>query len=460
MMKIVKFLFKTIVGLVLVVVLIMFAIGILVDPNQFKGMIEEQAFSRTGQKLYINGPITWRFFPILSLQIEDLILEGMANFKNKLLTARKIQASLSLQSLILHKALVNLKLNGVNLVIEKKPNGIEIEEMSILADVSHLNQQRLALNGNLIAEKLALGKVTVDKLTASIKTINGILTFQPIEIQCAGGIQHATLEIDYRETIPKYSMSLETKNFEIKPLLVMFDIKDKLEGKINLKVNLTSRGHERFELRNFLKGQADIEMVKGKLHGINLIKFLQSAQSTLYRVAKSVLNKEKSSLNSLLEPVEAAWKKDSTIGDFTPFDSLKGTITLNNGILENSNLVIAHSEYIIHGEGALNLNTEAIQYQTSVLLKNNPYPNKDEIGNYLYKTPFPIKIKGTIKNPEIQPDFKAYSNEIRSYVQKNLIQKTINKTVEKAIEKFVDKKDLNTKINKVLGGILEKINKE
>lgn len=58
------------------------ALVLLVNPNQFKPLIVEQAKAQTGLDLVIEGDIGWQFFPAIGLEIGKqncVTLKGLAN---------------------------------------------------------------------------------------------------------------------------------------------------------------------------------------------------------------------------------------------------------------------------------------------------------------------------------------------------------------------------------------------
>ena len=124
--------------------------------------------------------------------------------------------------------------------------------------------------------------------------------------------------------------------------------------------------------------------------------------------------------------------------EYTSFYRLKASLNIENGLANNPDFSITHTEYNVSGKGTINLNNEAIQYHVSILPKNNPYPATDEIAQYLYSTPLPAVITGTLSNPIIRPDLDNYTNQALAYGQKHFVEKLINKTINKALDKALE----------------------
>lgn len=655
MIKFFKRLFQILAGLVLLTMVTMLGIFTFVNPNQFKGMIEQQAQALTGHTLTIQGPLSWQWSPMLSLELQNVHFESPAPHQNKFFSAKSIQIDLGMGSFVSGKLLLNLKLNDLDLRLNRyknassnwetliqnigksKPNeeatnkkssaimlsGIEIIEGQVIfadetnnnhykiehlglkaqnlvkgavgisepialslqleknkqklgklmltcdwalkyldnqlniqnallqfesskgsitslsgsinvknlnqspivlgkldsknidinallndlqisnasnvpnidslqtnfeyrapylninglnvalkdngnlnanlkIDVTKLSPQMLSLDGDFQGKKLVFGKIKIDDASGVINAKNGLININPMTLQIAESQQQATISIDLKSTEPKFVLTQEGKGFEIKQFLAMFDIKNKIEGKTYLKLTLSARGNNLESLQRTLSGQTKLEIKDGKFYGIDLITLLKDTQSGLHNLLMNLTGKQKFNLDSNIALTKDIWEKKPSETSITPFDSILATITFTNGLAQNTDLAISHSEYKINGSGSVNLVDGATQYHSTVLLNKNPYPANDEIGNYLYKTPLPIKITGPITSPKIQPDIKTYTNNAVSYAQqkvaRDLIQKTATKTVEKILHKAVDK-ELGDTIDKTLNQFLKKVQK-
>lgn len=64
-----KKLFISLLGLVVLIVGALLALVLLVNPNQFKPLIVEQAKKQTGLDLVIEGDIGWQFFPSIGFEL-------------------------------------------------------------------------------------------------------------------------------------------------------------------------------------------------------------------------------------------------------------------------------------------------------------------------------------------------------------------------------------------------------
>lgn len=108
MTKLFKTLLCTIAALVLVVVLAISALVLFIDPNQYKTVIEEQAKTKAGVNLKLNGELSWSIWP-LGIHIADVALNDRSDqhfAKLGLLTAQVDVLSLLAMKPVVHHVLI------------------------------------------------------------------------------------------------------------------------------------------------------------------------------------------------------------------------------------------------------------------------------------------------------------------------------------------------------------------
>lgn len=79
-MKFFKYAIGTIIGLFLIAVFGIVAVVNFVDPNSFKGAIEEKVAAETGRSLSIDGNIEWGFWPNIRLNMGSVQLDNAPGF--------------------------------------------------------------------------------------------------------------------------------------------------------------------------------------------------------------------------------------------------------------------------------------------------------------------------------------------------------------------------------------------
>lgn len=518
MFKFIKSLFKIILGLAVLAIVAMIGLFLFVNPNQFKGTIEQQVLAKTGQTLTIQGPISWQWSPILSLALENVVLDNAPSFKDKMLSANKVGATLGLNALFKGKVFINLSLDGIQLNLSKNSAGqtnwqnlvnhlkgsnadaanhpmapiqlaeastvlgpqiastdiamdtttnkvkregqsqtlpdsnpkslpiqiqinnlqvknaninfndetthqhYKIDHLNLAIDhimeglngqfiplsldldfikantalnklslnvdwalqpikdelelknlvlslmlpsnngltlngamkvaslsqnpsvegtlesnaininglldhfnvsthpaiperidvktrfkylasnlnieglkihlpdqsnlegnfkinLAHVTPKSLDLEGNFIGKNIKYNKILVDEVKGKIASKDGLIHLDPIDITIAQGVHHASIEANLKGGVPKFNLTGHGKDFEIKTLLAIFDVQNKIEGKTQYNFKLAATGTNKAELQNSLSGHTELSIQNGKFFGADLIKLIKNAQS-------------------------------------------------------------------------------------------------------------------------------------------------------------------------------------
>lgn len=582
MTKFLKRIFQILIALIAIIVIAIVGIVNFVNPNQFKDILEKEVLAKTGFVLAVQGPIQWRWFPMLSLEFQDISIQNLAPFSGQLLAAKAIHAECELLPIFLGKIALAINVKGLDLALYRNPKGqinwenlnqhlkeqetnktttiepdpttkntnptsslfitlnsVKIQEgkisftdrsknseyalhhVNLSADnlfkglsndftpfflnceltsnhqtLAHiffntewilkkekeqLNLQKITLKfqlpdgttnlitgdtliegfsqkpiikANLLGNALQFGTVKIAQIKTMMTAQENIVTFAPIDIHIAKSQQNATLKLDMRGDTPKIYITHEAHDFEINDLLTLFNKKDKLSGKTRITMNLSATGTDLQALQNSLSGKAAIEIKSGKFHGIDLMNLLKSTQSSIHGLIDALTHKLSIDSLSVIKSELAKWKTESNSSAFTPFNSLKATATITNGVIQNPDLAINQTDYAINGTGTINPQANNIQYQTTLQLKNNPYPANDKAGTFLFQTPLHIQIQGTLDDPKVKPELSRYTNSALEFAQKELVKKVIDKTVEKTLDKIKGNSAVQDTLQKALGNIL------
>lgn len=199
MFKLIKYLFKFFIALCLVATVSIIGIITLVDPNQFKPVIQKRMSEATGQMLTINGTLSWHLTPALSIEAHDIALEtpgatlpGPAQGPAPTITLKKISFAPKLWSIITGKPFVNIHLEGLNAELSRSivgqfqttlkpaafrilPYNITVENATLHWQDAISNQDLQFKNINISAQKIPLGTLGIDapfEITFEVQDLN------------------------------------------------------------------------------------------------------------------------------------------------------------------------------------------------------------------------------------------------------------------------------------------------
>lgn len=123
MAKFFKYVFGIIIAVIILLIIAAFVMTKVIDPNDYKGRIQNYIHDKTGRDLKITGKIDWSFFPWLGIHIPDVKLGNPSNVLGPELTnIKSLDIKLRTFPLFWGKVQIHeLKLNGaeINLITNK-----------------------------------------------------------------------------------------------------------------------------------------------------------------------------------------------------------------------------------------------------------------------------------------------------------------------------------------------------
>ncbi len=121
--KVTKFFLYVLCSILLLVSLGAISLLLLFNPNDYKEEICKTFYNKTGSSLKINGDIAWSFFPLLSLQINDVVISNPPSYPSTKPLAKlgKIDFSIKFLPLLQHHLETkNIKLNDIEVNLIQK----------------------------------------------------------------------------------------------------------------------------------------------------------------------------------------------------------------------------------------------------------------------------------------------------------------------------------------------------
>lgn len=290
---------------------------------------------------------------------------------------------------------------------------LNLNEQTILADqltaiinqitlTGHIKGQNFSNNpqftGTLNSQQITTGKLIFQKIQFSFQLKNNVLTLNPINAQFYQGNYQGNLNIDLNPKIPR--IMAHNQFNQINTALLFHDLINKsqlqLAGLASLNVNLATQGDTADILIKNLNGQGHFNLDQGSLKGINLSYWIA--------LGKALLKHEVTPKNS---------------GSDTPFDKFAGSFTINQGIVNNNDLVITSGRLRVNGKGELNLSQQQINYEVQaqpILADGSP----EGIA-------IPIRISGPLQHISISPILNQLTVDILKEKLKGKLGDTIKK---------------------------------
>jgi|GEM_PF-6249492 len=444
MLRALKYLFLTLLILLIILSGLMAYIVFAFDPNTLKPTITSQVEEATGRKLTINGPITWAFTPLPKVVINDISFANRAGFgKSPMVQAKSIKLGLNAWprfspkftvgiNLDLNQAKVNLTVKGngqsnwQDLAAPAKPSDKMKEQPATLgpfylgnirltnASVNWQNmksKQRIVLNGidyrtkvtivdeekaatNLLQaihatghsqiKSLTFNNVKMQNLNGRLALNRGVMTIKPINGRLYEGNYQGSVKLDFNKA--NATLAANQSIYQVRAGLLFKDLQytSRLDGLIQASIDVTSQNVER--IPNTLNGKISFKLSNGVIKGVNIPQTIQTI---------GVLVKTRSIPNL------------SGIRGDTQFINLSGEGVIKNGKFVIQNIALESPNLRITGKGVIDLAAQTLNFNLLASgvggqLGENALKLQQVMGGAI-----PLNITGSMAGFSLRPEFGA-----------------------------------------------------
>jgi len=223
-----------------------------------------------------------------------------------------------------------------------------------------LKVKGLDLSGVELTTSGSGGRQRIDSLSASLYD---------------GSLQ-ASSALDLRQPPIRLSFTERMNSVNIAPLYQDFSGKTSpLRGKLNLQGDFDSRTNTAEGLKQNLDGQAALRIDNGAMLDVNVSRQLCTAVAALEGRESS-----------------REWSAD------TAFDRLQASVTIDNGVVHNSDLDIAIPGIDVTGKGDVNLVTNRLDYRAAARFTDTADESACGVNPRLAKIDFPIRCQGNLND--------------------------------------------------------------
>lgn len=233
-----------------------------------------------------------------------------------------------------------------------------------------------------------LGKLPIDiegKLIGDLKRQTVILPTLTIQIANLNLTGQAALQKIQNHSL--FQAEFNSTGTAIKPLLTALTGSSRLSGTLDMQTSLKGELGAPQGFARRLNGQGRLSVRDGVLDGINLANLMRQALALTGRGGNLTVGEN--------GPNE------------TPFNSMRGTYQIRQGVLQNNDLVLEFTPYLGKGAGTLDLSTNRVDYALT-LLSNNVDGKNIEL---------PTLITGSLSHLNVRPDFGKIAGQ---YFKKEL----------------------------------------
>lgn len=283
----------------------------------------------------------------------------------------------------------------------------------------------LNLNGELRMAQLKAFNLRSRDVLIQIRARDGVLEISPLTAQLYDGKADFNLKLDARKDTPLIYVKESLIGVQAGPLLKDLTGDAPLLGTANVRANLNGAGNNVDEILGTLKGTAKFSFKEGAINGVNIAALIREAQATL----------------------EGRPAPKQQQPNRTDFALLRGSATVNNGLVKNDDLVMKSPLLRINGAGKVNLPKETVDYTLTAKFVESLKGQGGKGANKLEGVSIPVHVGGTFSKLTYVPDLGA--------VMTDAAKAEVDKRVQKEKKKL--EKKLGTEIpDSLLKGLFDK----
>lgn len=282
----------------------------------------------------------------------------------------------------------------------------------------------LNLNGSLKIGQLIINKLTANQVQVTVKASQGkITTEQKIGAFYQGSLD-SVVNLNVAGKTPVIQIEEQATNIQAGPLLKDMTAKDKFDGKGNFQAKLQTSGNSINAFKRGLNGDLSFRFEDGSVKGFNLAQMLREGQAKLKGEKLPASNESPK----------------------TDFSEMSGSAVIQNGVLNNQDLLAKSPFLRVTGAGSVNLVAETLDYLVKPVIVSTASGQGGEGLEQLKGVPVPVKLTGPYASPDYKIDWaqvvtgsqKAKLEEKKAEVKQQLDEKK-DEAKQKIENKLKDK---------------------
>ena len=251
-----------------------------------------------------------------------------------------------------------------------------------------------ALKGINAKGKLQVGALEVRGLklaevSAQLNAANGRVTLAPHAAKLYEGSMSGELTVDANKN--HVALKEQLHGVSVGPILRDFAQQDRLEGKGNVSLDVTTAGASVNAMKRALNGSAKVDLRDGAIKGINVGEIIRKGRSLLGGGSQSA------------GQGESAGDKTQK----TDFSELSASFTIKNGVAHNEDLDAKSPLLRLGGAGDINIPAESLNYlaKASIVASGQGQGGKER--DQLAGLTVPVKLSGTFDDLKYEVDYRS-----------------------------------------------------
>jgi len=234
------------------------------------------------------------------------------------------------------------------------------------------------VDADLSFDQLTLKKLPINNAALKATGLGGVLTLGDLRGELYSGSFSAKGSLDVRPDVPRLSLQTRLNRVPVERVLQAQGQKPPVKGALTLNGDLTASGNSQKALVDSLNGTASFVLNDGLLLNANLEQQLCTGIATLNRKTLSG------------EPR----------GKDTPFQDLKGSLNLHNGVASNPDLKVNIPGLSVNGNGDIDLRVLGMDYRIGIIVEGDKSDMPDpacQVNERFAGIEWPLRCRGPLE---------------------------------------------------------------
>jgi AsmA protein len=255
-----------------------------------------------------------------------------------------------------------------------------------------------ALKGINAKGRIQIGALEVRGLklaevNAQFNAANGRVTVAPHSAKLYEGTISGELTVDANKN--QISLKEQLEGVSVGPILRDFAQQDRLEGKGNITLDVTTSGQTVNAMKRALNGTAKVQLRDGAIKGVNLGEVIRRGRTMLSGGSQSAAQGESAG--------------DKT--QQTDFSELSASFTIKNGVAHNEDLDAKSPLFRLGGAGDINIGTSSLDYLAKASIVASGQGQGGAERDRLAGLTVPVKLSGTFDDLKYSVDYRAMAGQ-------------------------------------------------
>jgi len=265
--------------------------------------------------------------------------------------------------------------------------------------------RKLDVQGDFRIVALTVKEYDIKQLLISLKAQQGLIAIKPLSMQVLEGQIDSAINLNVQKAVPAYVLNLKVNQIQVGPVANPFlenvqgDKPLKMDGAINLKMDIKTAGDSVNQLKQASKGSIVFDMKETRVDGFDPEFYMRKsvaeyADSIGFGLSKTVMGKYK--------PREV-----------TVFDRIHSTVNLAKGQARTDNFIMESKRVVITAKGHADIIKNTLDIVTGLQL-----PRSKTAAEKIFDEPQYVRIHGPFDALEYELDKKQLEKSSSSALKK------------------------------------------